>query len=151
MSPDPTNDAPPTLGFSATGEVVPYAAAAVPPLPAHPFPKAEERGDGLSATTSAAGQREAIAARLRANEAAAARESRLAGNELEQGPQHEKMVPWATPKLQARAELGGENPAFHEAMATAYKTNLTGDELQEEVEKRDEPIEKGEPFFSTFV
>ena len=87
----------------------------MPPLPVHPFPMAEERGDGIAASGSA-GANEAILMRLRAEEEVNDRS----------GPQHAKMASYVTPRLEKRAALGGENEAYSTAVGNAYSTGYAG-------------------------
>lgn len=119
----------PTLGLDDLGQVVSYSAATAPTLPAHPFVPAETRGDGYlaRAALSAGGTQEEIRQRLRAQdeiaragpEAAAATYDTVADPPRgAQGPTHEPMVPYTTPRLQARA-AAGSNSAYEAAMRAA--------------------------------
>ena len=150
---------PPVLGFDEFGEAVPHAEATAPPMPEHPFPAAEERGDGIVARTSRAngGTRSEIESRrqaqqeiARSGQAAAAatfdavadgRESRHS----ESGPTHERMAPYATPKLTART-----NQAFEQARreATARSNPDPGDNYwYPGYSEEDENM----PFFTVFT
>ena len=123
--------APPTLGFSASGEVVPWVDSVMPPLPAHPFPRAEERGDGISAP-AADGTREAVLAHLQAADMARQQRGESTG-ETRKGPQHTKMTPYTAPKMEQRAAHGGENQAYSAAMGAIYSVGFAGSDRPPQV------------------
>ncbi len=120
-------------------------------MPEHPFPPAEQRGDGLVARANrdALPQRE-IAARLKAQHELARLGPEFADATFDgvtdghaaraggdTGPEHEPMVPYATPTLEARA-AAGRNAAYEEAIAAS------------EVARRGAEEEELLPFFAEF-
>ena len=122
----------PVLGLSPTGEVVPWAAAEMPPLPAHPFARAEERGDGISAPDPT-GTRAAVVAHLREAEEVRARAGDFTPGATRTGPQHPEMVPYSTPRLEQRAALGGENAAYATALGSTYSAGFSGSDTPPQV------------------
>ena len=160
----------PLLGLDERGGVVSKELSAAPPLPEHPFPAAEERGDGLVAKAN----RDAsvldgtshsnIQQRLEAQREIAARgpdmaqatfdtvADRIAGirSEVEDpGPTHDPMVPYATPKLEARA-AAGTNVAYEAAKMEATTEAPPEDEASA-AERRRRAEEEQLPFFTHFV
>ena len=159
---------PPLVGLNDLGELADLEFASAPPMPLHPFPRAEERGDGIIARQDRARGgslleiRQRYEAQLeiasRGPEHAAATFDMVAdGREAQYGdtgPTHEKMQPYATPRLEARAAQG-TNEAFEQAQrqatverpgsrAAAASANGTKEEEEEEEEEE-------LPFFGSFM
>jgi hypothetical protein len=115
------------LGLSATGDVVPHEEAEAPPLPDHPFPLAEQRGDGVGVSSADAESVAELATRLTARGSQSSDWSSMP-RRATAGPQHEQMAPYARPKMEARTALGTNSDldALYENTRAAYGTGAGG-------------------------
>ena len=146
----------PVLGLDEAGEVVPWQDAAVPPLPEHPFPKAEERGDGIAATPAESDAKEVISRLERAGRWVGDRPHTAGATTLKyqepshfeteeskqrhrfsDGPVHDATPPYAVP-TQVLRENYGRNPDYdriYQEAAAAAGVGANGDGVTPEVEE----------------
>ena len=119
-----TNDitgAPPVLGFSVTGEVVPWDETTAQPLPPHPFPRAEP-----------------IEPQTLAPEAL--RTARHAGPT---GPIHEPSLRYRDTRLEARARLYPDGAAYPDSPNATSNQSIVGAVAASRLQE--------EPFFGTVL